>query len=86
MARVTKIRKRRTAPANLSVSHRNRLIEELRTNPELAAEYLAAAAEDDDTRIYAAATRTVAAARGSGVLGRYLLAGLWHSYGVLRPK
>jgi len=43
----------------LSVSHRKRLIEELRSDPQLAAEYLRAAAEDGDPRVYLAALRTV---------------------------
>jgi probable addiction module antidote protein len=48
----------------LSVSHRERLIEELRADPELAAGYLNAAAEDGDPRIYLCALRTVAEAQG----------------------
>jgi len=43
----------------LSVSHRKRLIEELRSDPQLAAEYLRAAAEDNDRRVYDAALRTL---------------------------
>jgi DNA-binding phage protein len=43
----------------LSVSHRKRLIEELRSDPRLAAEYLRAAAEDGDPRVYAAALQTL---------------------------
>jgi hypothetical protein len=43
----------------LSVSHRKRLIEELRSDPQLAAEYLRAAAEDSDRRVYDAALRTL---------------------------
>jgi hypothetical protein len=53
----------RTGPATakeLSVSHRERLIEELRAEPPLAAEYLRAAAEDADPRVYLTALRTVA--------------------------
>jgi hypothetical protein len=46
----------------LSVSHRDRLIEELRAEPELAAEYLRAGAEDDDPRVYLIALSTVARA------------------------
>jgi hypothetical protein len=55
----------RTQPARakeLSVSHRERLIEELRADPQLAAEYLCAAAEDDDPRVYLAALGTLGAA------------------------
>lgn len=43
-----------------SVSHRERLTEELRAEPQLAAEYLRAAAEDDDPRVYLIALRTLA--------------------------
>lgn len=46
----------------LSVSHRKRLIEELRSDPQLAAEYLRAAAEDGDSRVYLSALRAVEAA------------------------
>jgi probable addiction module antidote protein len=46
------------------VSHRERVVEELRADPALAAEYLNAAAEDDDPRVYLAALRTVAEAQG----------------------
>jgi DNA-binding phage protein len=46
----------------LSVSHRAWLISELRADPQLAAEYLRAAAEDSDPRVHVAAVRTVAAA------------------------
>ena len=48
----------------LTVSHRARLVEELRGTPELAVEYLNAAAEDDDPRVYLIALRTVAEAQG----------------------
>jgi probable addiction module antidote protein len=48
----------------LSVSHRERLIEELRADPKLAAGYLSAAAEDGDPRVYLIALRTVAEAQG----------------------
>lgn len=64
MARVRKSEKARTARQALTVSHRERLISELRADPKLAAEYLNAAAEDKDRRIYLAALRTVAEARG----------------------
>src|SRR4051812_27991479 len=46
MARVQKATQRRPRSHALSVSHRERLIEELRADPELAAGYLNAAAED----------------------------------------
>lgn len=42
-----------------AVSHRNKLIEELRADPKLAREYLAAAIEDDDPRVLLSALRTV---------------------------
>ena len=54
----------------MSVSHRERLVEELRADPELAAEYLNAAAEDDDPRVYLTALRTVAEARGMANVAR----------------
>jgi len=46
----------------LSVSHRKRLIEELRSDPELAVEYLRAAAEDGDPRVFLAALKKVSCA------------------------
>lgn len=64
MARVRKQAKARASVKELTVSHRERLIEELRADPELAAEYLNAAAEDDDPRVYLTALRTVAEAQG----------------------
>jgi probable addiction module antidote protein len=48
----------------MTVSHRARLIEELRADPELAVEYLNAAAEEQDPRVYLAALRTVAESQG----------------------
>jgi probable addiction module antidote protein len=64
MARVRKAKKARSSVGPLTVSHRERLVDELRAAPELAAEYLNAAAEDDDPRVYLAALRTVAEAQG----------------------
>ena len=64
MARVRKAEKARPSVKELTVSHRDRLIEELRADPELAAEYLNAAAEDGDPRVYLTALRTVAEAQG----------------------
>lgn len=64
MARVRKPEKGRAAVKELTVSHRERLVGELRADPELAAEYLNAAAEDDDPRVYLVALRTVAEAQG----------------------
>jgi DNA-binding phage protein len=57
-----RIRTGRARAKELSVSHRDRLIEELRAEPELAAQYLRAAAEDGDPRVYLAALRTVVGA------------------------
>lgn len=48
----------------MTVSHRLRLVQELRGDPELAVEYLNAAADEADPRVYLAALRTVAEARG----------------------
>ena len=64
MARVRKSEKGRTGRRQLTVSHRERLITELRADPELAADYLNAAADDGDPRVYLAALRTVAEALG----------------------
>jgi probable addiction module antidote protein len=64
VARVHKSAKAKASIKELTVSHRERLIEELRADPNLAAEYLNAAAEDDDPRVYLAALRTVAEAQG----------------------
>ena len=64
MARVRKSAKGRTQVKALTVSHRERLIEELRADPELSAEYLNAAAEDGDPHVYLTALRTVAEAQG----------------------
>lgn len=64
MARVRKSQKARSRGKELTVSHRERLIAELRADPKLAAEYLNAAAEDGDARVYLSALRTVAEAKG----------------------
>ena len=64
MARVGKSEKVRSRGKELTVSHRERLIAELRADPKLAAEYLNAAAEDGDARVYLAALRTVASEQG----------------------
>ena len=48
-----------------SVSHEDKLIRELRSNPEFAAEYLRAALEDEDEpRVLLLALRRIAKARG----------------------
>jgi probable addiction module antidote protein len=64
MAGIRKPKKGRATFKELTVSHRERLIEELRADPKLAAEYLNAAAEDGDPRVYLTALRTVAEAQG----------------------
>ena len=64
MARVRKSEKAQSRRKELTVSHRERLIADLRADRKLAAEYLNAAAEDKDRRVYLAALRTVAEARG----------------------
>jgi len=52
----------------LTVSHRARLVQELRDDPDLAVEYLNAAAEDEDPRVYLAALRAVAESLGMASL------------------
>ena len=64
MARVRRAQKDHPATKGLTVLHRERLISELRADPELTAEYLTAAAEEKDRRVYLAALRTVAEAKG----------------------
>jgi probable addiction module antidote protein len=64
MARVRRSEKARSTGKDLTVPHRERLIVELRANPMLATEYLNAAAEDDDPRVYLMALRTVVEAEG----------------------
>lgn len=59
MARPQKARGARRTRDELTVSHRERLVEELLADPELAVEYLSAAAEDSDSRVYFTALRTV---------------------------
>jgi probable addiction module antidote protein len=70
MARVRKPEKARPARKALTTSHRERLVAELRADPRLAAEYLNAAAEDDDPRVYLAALRTVVEAEGMAKLAK----------------
>lgn len=70
MAGIRKPQKRRAAARGLSVSHRDRLVAELRADPKLAAEYLNAAADDDDPRVILAALRTVAEAQGMAKVAR----------------
>ncbi len=59
MARPQTATSTRRARDELTVSHRERLVEELLADPKLAAEYLLAAAEDSDHRVYFTAVRTV---------------------------
>jgi probable addiction module antidote protein len=70
MARVRKPERARSARKALTASHRERLAAELRADPGLAAEYLNAAAEDEDPRAYLAALRTLAEAQGMAKLAR----------------
>jgi probable addiction module antidote protein len=49
-----------------TVSHRARVVEDLRADPKLARAYLLAAMEDDDPRVFLTALRNVAEARGMG--------------------
>lgn len=64
MARLRKAQGSRARHKPLTTSHREWLVEELRADPELAAEYLNAAAEDGDPRVYLTALRSVAEAQG----------------------
>ena len=64
MERVRTSKKGRAARKALTVSHRERLVAELRADPALTAAYLNAAAEDEDPRVYLAALRTLAEAEG----------------------
>jgi len=57
MARTQKARSAQRTHDELTVSHRERLVEELLADPKLAAEYLLAVAEDNDPRVYFAAAR-----------------------------
>jgi probable addiction module antidote protein len=70
MARVRKPERARSARKALTASHRERLVAELRADPGLAAEYLNAAAEDEDPRVYLAALRTVTEAEGMAKVAR----------------
>ena len=59
MTRARKLEHAPTGRKDVTVSHRKKLIMELRSDPELTAAYLNAAAEDGDPRVYFAALRTV---------------------------
>jgi hypothetical protein len=59
---MTGTRKKEYAPTgrkDVTVSHREKLITELPTDPELTAAYLIAATENGDPCVYLAAVRTV---------------------------
>ena len=58
------MRKAKKTPDTCSVSHREWLIRELRSDPELALQYILAAAEDGDPHVLRLALATVAAANG----------------------
>jgi len=59
----TRARSKKTSDSR-SVSHRESLIRELRSDPLLAAQYVLAAADDTDRRVLRSALATVAAANG----------------------
>lgn len=69
-----------------AVSHRERLIEELRADPKLARAYLTAAIEDDYPRVMLSALRAVAEARGMAHVAK--IAGIPREslYRALSPK
>ena len=69
-----------------SVSHRERLIEELKRDPALAAEYLNVAAEDGDAKSYLLALRTVAEAQGMTKVARAAGVPRESIYRALSPK
>jgi probable addiction module antidote protein len=70
----------------LSVSHRERLIEELRADPELAAAYLNEAAHEEDPRIYLIALRNVAEAQGMAKVAKAAGVPRESLYRALSPK
>jgi probable addiction module antidote protein len=72
--------------SNVSVSHRERLIEELKQDPALAAEYLNVAAEDGDARSYLLALRTVAEAQGMAKITKAAGVPRESIYRALSPK
>jgi len=69
-----------------TVSHRERLVEELRADPKLARAYLAEAVKDDDPRVLLSTLRTVAEAQGAARLAA--VAGIPREslYRALSPK
>ena len=70
MARVRKSEKPRSTRKGLTVSHRERLVGELRSDPALAAEDLSAGPGSGAPRVYLAALRTVAEAKGMAKLAK----------------
>ena len=76
----------RSSRKALTVPHRERLIDELRADPGLGAEYLNAAAEDGDPRVYLAALRTVAEAEGMAKLAKAAGVPRESLYRALSPK
>ena len=64
MARVQKPKNARSARISPTSLARCETVNALRADPRLAAEYLNAAAEEGDPRVYLAALRTVAEAEG----------------------
>ena len=69
-----------------SVSHRERLIAELKRDPALAAEYLNVAAEDGDAQAYLLALRTVAEAQGMTKVAKAAGVPRESIYRALSPK
>jgi probable addiction module antidote protein len=69
-----------------AVSHRERLIEELRADPKLARAYLTEAAKDDDPRVLLSALRTVAEAQGIARLAAAARIPRESLYRALSPK
>ena len=69
-----------------SVSHRERLIEELKHDPALAAEYLNVAAEGGDAQSYLLALRTVAEAQGMSKVAKAAGVPRESIYRALSPK
>src|SRR5579872_2916497 len=58
-----------TGREDVTVSHREKLVTELRDDPELTAAYLNAAAEDGDPRVYLAALGIVSQVKVEGGCG-----------------
>ena len=69
-----------------SVPHRERLIEELKVDPELVVAYLNAAAEEDDPRTALLALRTVAEALGMSAVAKAAGIPRESLYRALSPK